>query len=178
MSKACLDHYQGTLSPNLSTKMPELTTTWCLILQPMQTNTLVDHGGFPLWAAIYWSGSSLCTPTVCYMVNLLLFTTVCMHSHPVACCFSFLLVPVLWTIIKCASLVIFLVASLAVSWWNNWWLCSCCGPRSDVLDETPVNRHASDPSPPIWGVCVFIIGWCGIGEEDDYKKKWEVLRTI
>ena len=48
-------------------------------------------------------------------------------------------------------------------------------PGSDVLNKAPVDLLASDPSPPGCGGCVSMIWLCGIGEEDDHKKKWEVL---
>jgi len=49
---------------------------------------------------------------------------------------------------------------------------------SDVLDEAPFDRLNSDPLLPGCGVCVCLIWLCGIGEEDDKEKKWEVLRNI
>jgi hypothetical protein len=51
-------------------------------------------------------------------------------------------------------------------------------PITDVLDVAPANRFDFDPLSPGWGGCVSRFCWCGIGEEDDHKTKWEVLRTI
>ena len=49
---------------------------------------------------------------------------------------------------------------------------------SDVFDTAPANRLDWDPLPPSWGDWVSMTCWCGIDEEDDNKKKWEVLKTI
>jgi len=51
-------------------------------------------------------------------------------------------------------------------------------PMSDVLNVSPANQLDFDPLAAGWGGCVSMICWCGIGEEDDNEKKWEVLRTI
>jgi hypothetical protein len=48
----------------------------------------------------------------------------------------------------------------------------------DVLDEMPIVLLNSDPISPGLCVCVFMIWWGGIGEDDDNEKKWEVLRKI
>ena len=49
---------------------------------------------------------------------------------------------------------------------------------SDILDEVPVHQLDLDPLLPGLCVCVAMIWWCGIREEDDHEKKWEVLRNI
>jgi len=51
-------------------------------------------------------------------------------------------------------------------------------PISDVFNVSPANRLNFDPLTAGWGGCVSMIFLCGIGEEDDNEKKWEVLRTI
>jgi len=117
-------------------------------------------------------------PAVYYMVSWSSFTLIWIYPHPVASCFLFLLHLVLWTIFQCASWVIFLVATLARLWWTNWCLHSCCVPESDVLGIMPVDPPGSVPFSPGWGIWVAISCWCRIGEEDDNKKKWEVLRNI
>ena len=178
MIKACFVHSRGFLSGNTSAKIPELTTSWCSISRTVRTNAFVDHGGLPLPAAIHWSRSSLRTPALGYMVSWQPFKMIWITLHPTACCFVFVLLPVLQTIFKCSSWVIFLVASLAGSWWTNWCLRSCCVLTIDVLDEGPANRLDLDPLGPGWGGCVSMIFWCGIGEEDDKEKNWEVLRII
>jgi len=109
--KACLVHSWGCLSRNLSIKIPELTTSWCSISRTVRTNALVNHEGFPLRPAIRRSCSSRRTPGVCYTVNWWQFTTVWIYSHPTACRCLFRLLPVLRTIFKCTSWVIFLVAA-------------------------------------------------------------------
>jgi len=175
---ACFDQSLGSLSWNSSTKIPELMTSWCYISHTGRRNALFDHGGFPLQIAINWSHNSRRTPVTWYTVNWRPFTMVWRYSHPTACCFLLVLLPVLWTIFNCASWVIFLVAALAPSQWTNWGLCSCCVLLSAVFDEAPANRLDSDSLRPGWGGCVSMICWCGIGEEDDNEKKWEVLRII
>jgi hypothetical protein len=47
-----------------------------------------------------------------------------------------------------------------------------------VFDVAPGKRLVFDPLAPGGGGCVSIKCWCGIGEEDDNKRKWEALRTI
>jgi len=49
---------------------------------------------------------------------------------------------------------------------------------SDAFDVAAANRLDIDLLSPGWGGWVSMICWCGIGEEDDNKKKWEVLRAI
>jgi len=71
-----------------------------------------------------------------------------------------------------------LLTCFGSSQWTNCCLRSSWVPRSDILDEAPVDRLASDPSPPGWGGCVSMIYWCGIDEEDDNEKKWKALRNI
>ena len=144
----------------------------------MRTNALVDHGGIPLRAAIYMSCSSWRTHTVWYRVNWRLFTTVWIYSHPTACCFFLVLLPVLQTIHKCAFWVIFLEDSLAASRWTNWCLLSGCVLIRDALDKAPANQLDWDPLGPSWGGCGRLIRWCGRGEEDDNEKKWGILRII
>jgi len=176
--KACFIHSWGCLSGNLSVKIPALRTLRCLILLTVRTNSLVEHGGFPLQAAIYRTSSSLLTPSVCYAVIWRPFTTIWIYLHPNARCFLFVLLPVLQTNFKCASWGIFLVTAVAATGWTNWCLHSCCALMSDPFDHAPANRLDFDPLSPGWGGCVFRICWCGIGEEDDDEKKWEVLRNI
>ena len=144
----------------------------------MWTNAIVDHEGFPSQAALNWSRTSLQTPAGRYVVRQRPFTWLWLYSHPAACCFLFLLLPVLRTVIKCASWVICVVAALAVLRWTNCWLHSCCVPIIAVFDLAPANRLGIDPLSPGWGGCVSMICWCGIGEKDDNEKKWEALRTI
>jgi len=176
--KTCFVPSRGCLSGDLSAKFPDLAASWCSISWTVWTNASVNHRGFPLWAAIDWSRSSCHTPAVWYTVNWRPLTTVWIYSHPTACCFLSVLLPVLWTILHWASWVIFLVASLAASRCINWCLRSCCVPISDVLEEVPANQLDLDPLGPGWGGCVSVICWCGLGEEDDNEKKWVVLRII
>ena len=49
---------------------------------------------------------------------------------------------------------------------------------TDVFDVSPANWLDLNPLTAGWGDCISILCWCGIGEEDDNEKKWEVLRTI
>jgi len=54
----------------------------------------------------------------------------------------------------------------------------CCVPATDALDEAPIDLLDSDPLSPGRDFCVAMSCLCGIGEEDDNKKKWEVLRNM
>jgi len=175
--KACLANSQGRISGNSSAKIPELTPSWCSISRPVRTNAFVDHGGFPLWAVMNLLRSSLRTPAVGYTVNWPPFASIRIYSYPTACCFLFLLLPVLRTMFKCAFRVICLVATLAASWWTNLCLHSCCVPRISVFDVAPANQPVFYPLSPGGGGCVIIMCWCGIGEADDNQRKWEALRT-
>jgi len=117
--------------------------------------------------------------TSCLLYGLLMaVATIWIYSHPIASCFSYLLLLVLRTISRCASWFMILVTALAVSRWTNRCVHSSCVPMSDVLGEVPIDRLNSDPLLPGWGICVAMIWWCGIGEEDDNEKKWEVLMNI
>jgi len=136
---------------------------------------MVDNGGFPLWAAIKWLRSSLCTPAVHHMASWRLSTSVWSYSHPFTCSFLFLLLPVLHTIFKCVSGVILLVATLVPSQWTNWSLRQCCVLAGGNVDEVPVVWLDWDPLPPGWSVCGVITCCRGKGEKDDNEKKWEVL---
>jgi len=49
---------------------------------------------------------------------------------------------------------------------------------SDIFDEAPAYLLHSNPLGPGSGGCASMMSWCGIGEEDDNEKKWEVLRYI
>ena len=113
--RACFVHSCGRLSRNSSAKIPKLATLWCSISRTVQTNALFDNGGLPLWEAINWSHSCLRTPAVGYILSWPSSTLIWIDSHPIPCCFLFLLLMVLLTFFKCASWVIFLVATIAVS---------------------------------------------------------------
>jgi len=114
----------------------------------VRTQAVVNHGDLPLWEAINWSRSSLCTPAVRYTLSWPSSTQRWIDSHPIACCFIFFLLPASRTFLKCASWVIFSVATIAESWWTNWCLrCGCVSP-SGWLCEAPVVRPDSAPIAP------------------------------
>jgi hypothetical protein len=58
----------------------------CLISRTVRTNAFIFHGGFPLWALMNWSHSSLLTPAVCYTVGWLSSTSIWIGSHSITCC--------------------------------------------------------------------------------------------
>ena len=175
---ACVVHSLGPLSRNSSAKIPELSTSWWSILWTVWINPLVDHRGFPFWAAINWSRSALRTPVVHYVVSWRQHTSVWSNSHLIAYCISFSLLLVSCTIFKYGSLVICLVAALAASQWTNGCLRCCCPSANGKLDEAWVIRLDWDPLPTGWGVCGALTCCCGKGEEDDKEKKWGVLKNI
>ena len=130
----------------------------------MRTNALVDHWGFPLLVAINWSRSSLRTPAVYYIISWRLCTSIRLHLHRVACCFLFLLLPVLRTIFNCASSVMFPVAAYAASQWTEWCLrCGWVWPGG-VSDETAIVLLNSVPLLPCCGACGAMICCCGSEE--------------
>jgi len=66
LMKASLIHTWGCVSGDSSTKLPELTTSWCCILRTVRVIAFVTEGGFLIPAPMNWLCSSLCTPAVCY----------------------------------------------------------------------------------------------------------------
>jgi len=168
---ACFFHSRGCLSGNFFEKIPKLATSSCSISRTVRTKAFVDHGAFPLPAAINLLRSPLWTPAVHYTVYWPPFTSIWISSHPTACCFLFLRLPVLRTISKWAAWVISLVAALSASRWTNFCLRSCCVRRMSVFELAPGNRPVFDPRSPDGGGCVSMMCWCGIEEEDDNKRK-------
>jgi len=140
-------------------------------------NALVNNGGFPLRAAIYWSCSTIHITAVDCIVCWWLSTWIWIYSHSISYWIELLLLLDLPTFSKCASWVICLGAAFAVSWCTNWYLCRWCVQVGGVLDGAPVYRLNADLLAPCWGVCGTVVCWCGNGEEDDNKMKWEVLRN-
>jgi len=173
---ACFVHSRGCSSGNSSAKIPEVATSWCSISWTVRTNAFVDHGGFPLQAALNSLRSSLRTLAVRYLVNWPPFAS--RWTHPTACSFLVFLLPVLRTIFKCSTWVICLVAALAALRWTNLCLRSCCVLGMSVFVVAPANRPVFDPLSPGGCGCVSMMCWWGIGEEDDNERNWEALRTI
>jgi len=149
---------------NLWAKIPQLPTSWCSISRTVRINACVDHGGFPLWVAINWSRSSLRTTAVYYNINWRRCTSIWWHLHPIACCFLFLLLLVVWTICNCASRVMFLVAAIAASRWTKWCLPCSWVSAGGVLDEAPIVLLDSVPPSPCCGICGAMICCCGSEE--------------
>ena len=176
--KACFFHSRGCSLENSSGTIPGMTTSWCWICQTVGTNALVDQGGLPIKPAINLLCSSLRTLAAHYMVNQPPFASIWMYSHPAACCFWFLPLPVWRTIFKFASWVIWLVAALAASLWTNLGPGCCCVPRIEVFDVVPAKLPIFDALSPGGGDCVCMMWWCGLEDEDDNERKWEALRTI
>ena len=162
--KACFVHSRGFLWLNSSTKIPELATSWCLISQTVRPNALVDHGSFPLHVAMNWSRCSSRTPAVRYIICWFPCTSIQLHLHPIACCFLFLLLPVLQTICNCASRVIYLVAAFAASQWTKWCLRCSWVSGGGVFDETAIILLDSVLLSPFHGSCGAMICCCGSAE--------------
>ena len=176
--KAWFVHSPGCLWGYSTAKIPQRTTTWCLVSTTMQTDAVNDQGGFTAQAAMNWSGRSRRTPVVRHMVKWPPFSTMCRYIYLTTCLSVFLQLPVSWKIFRWASWVIFLVAASAVSRWTDF--CPHCGvmSMSDVFNLSPANWSDYYPLAPRWGGCVSMSWWCGIGEEDDNKTKWKLLRTV
>jgi len=96
--KACFVHSQRRSSRNSYLTLPELRSSWCSISRTVRTYASVDHGCFPLRAAINWSRSSLRTPPVRYIVSWPSSASIWIDSDRIACCFLFLLLPVSRTV--------------------------------------------------------------------------------
>jgi hypothetical protein len=175
---ACFVHSRGCSFRNSSAKIPELITSWFSISRTVRTIAFLDHGGFPLRAAMNSFRSSLRTAAIRYGLKWPPIAWKWIHSHPSTYCFLYLLLPVLRTIFKCASWVICMVAALAASRWTTLCLHSCCVPRICIVDVAPANLPVFDPLSPGGGGCVFMMCWCGIEENNDNERKWEALRTI
>jgi hypothetical protein len=47
-----------------------------------------------------------------------------------------------------------------------------------VSDKTHIDQLYSHSVSPACGVCISMISWCGIGEDEANEKKWEVLSNI
>jgi len=176
--KACFVHFWGHLVWNLSVEIPEITTSWGSIWWTVQTNASVDYGSLLIWAEMNSSWSTLLVSPIHYMVGWKSFTIFSIYSHSTGWCFLFVLLPVLWMIFNCRSLVIFLWAPLAAMRRTHSRLRSCCVPESDELAAMPTDPHGSVPFSPGWSISVAIIWWCKIGEEHDNEEMWNVLRNI
>jgi len=147
-----------------SATIPELTTSWWWIFRTLQTNAFVNHAGFPLRATLNWSHSFLRTAVVCYIINWQPCTSIWVQLHLIACCFPFLLRPVLGITFNCVSRVILSMAAFAASWWSKWCLRCSWVSAGGVLDEVPVILLDSVPLSPSWGVCGAMICCCGSEE--------------
>jgi len=123
-----------------------------------------------LWSLLAVSVGRRCT---CFFLPRYGYTHNQLHAASYSCCFQSY--EWFWNY---ASWVVFLVDALAALRWTNWCLRSCCVPISNIFDEAPANQLDLDPLGPGWSGCVSMICWCGIDEEDDNEKKWEVLRII
>jgi len=145
-------------------------TTGSWFSQTEKPNAIVDYWGFPLGATIHWSHSSLCIPTVHFIVNSRQTTSIWIYLHSITCCFLYLLPVVVQTIFKCESWDILVVAALAASWWTNWCLLCCWVPPSAVIEEASIISLDLDLLSADWGVHVGMIRCCGIGEEDNNKE--------
>jgi len=176
--KAWFIHSRRFVSLISSTTIPAKTTSWFLISRTVQTNASVDHGGFPLQAAINLTRSSQVTPAVCYMISWQLSTWRWPNSHPMACYFSFMLLPVLRTILIWVSRIIFSVAAFAASQGAKW--CLCCGGVSARGCMGWSAHHSAQFWSTItllrcsWSHDLLLWKW----RDDDNEKKWEVMRKM
>jgi len=162
--KACLVHSREFISLNSSAKIPELTTSWCSISRTVQTNSLVDHGGYPLLVARNWSLSSLRRPAACYIISWRSSTLIRLYSHLIVCWFLLLLLPVIQKVFDCWSWVMFSVAAFAESRWAKWCLRCSWVSAGGWLEEAPVVLLDSVPCSTCWGVCGTMI--CCSGSEE------------
>jgi len=87
-------------------------------------------------------------PAVLYILSWPSSTQIWFDSHPITCCWLLFSRPVLGSILKCASWVVFSVATIAASQWTNWCLHCCCVSPSGSLCAAPVVRLDSAPIAP------------------------------
>jgi len=160
--KACLVVSQGHLSPNLSACIPELTSLWCPISWTVQAAALFNHGGFPWQEAMTWSRSALCTAAMRYIVMWLSSPWMWIDSHPIICCFLFLLLPVVSTNCEHAFWVIISVATIEASGWTNWCLHRCSVSLGGASVEAPVIRLDLGQNAHVWSVSAAMTSRCGM----------------
>jgi len=117
--------------------------------------------------AIDWSRSTLCAPAIQHVFSWWPSTSIWIHSHPVACCFWFLLLLVLGTTFQCATWVILAAATLAVSRSTYWCPHCCCVSLDYAIDKASVVRLDLDLLTTCRDICGAMI-WCfGKGSDDD-----------
>jgi hypothetical protein len=148
------------------------------MLRPGQIMYFTEYGYYASLRTLNWSRIALSVSGVSYMVNWWLDTSTRRYLHSNAYCFLLLLFIVLWTIFKYTSRVTVLVAVLAAFWCTYWHLRLCCVQMSVIFDVVPANRLYLNPLSPGCAGCVSMISCCGIGDEDDYEKQWEVQSNI
>ena len=119
---------------------------------------------FPLQESINSSRSSLHTPGECYIYGWWRSTSIRLYSHPIVCCFQFMLLQVQWTSCKCPSIVILSVAAFAASRWAMWCLRYSSVSVGGVLEGEPIVLLNSVPRSPCCGVCKAMICCSGLEE--------------
>jgi len=122
--------------------------------------------------------SFLNTPAAQSVGCWLLSTMIWIYPYRMKCYIVYLLLPVLSTIFKSASVSIVLVAAFAALLWTNWCMCFCCVSAGGTFCEAPVGRLDSNLLAPGCGVSESRIISCRRHEADDNKKKWDILRNI
>jgi len=158
-------------------KIPELTISWSSISRTLCTHGLVDHGCFLLWAAIYWSGSSLGMTAERDQVCWNLLTSIRICSQCIVCCIDSCCRRFSGWCYTVDLGIISSLAALAALRSTNLCLQYCCVPVCAASDKMPVGGHDSDPLCTCWGVFVAMIYCCGKEEEDDNEKIWEFIRN-
>jgi len=118
--------FPGMFFTNFVCKNPRTDNIMMFDFTDSVDKGLCQDWGFLLGAAINWSRSFLRTPAVHDIVSCPPSTPIWSYSHPIAYCFLSLLLLALHIVLKCASWVIFSVATIAASWWTNWCLYCCC----------------------------------------------------
>jgi len=156
--------------------IPEQTTSWISISRNRERNAFVDEGGLSLRVVINWSQSFWRTPAVRYIVSWPPSTLIWSYTHPIACCFLLMLLPVSCTLSKCASWAIISVGAVVVSRWTNSCLCCCCISVRGAFNEELIVRLDSDSITSSWGICGAMTCCCEKNDEHDYEK-WKVQRN-
>jgi uncharacterized protein YjeT (DUF2065 family) len=144
---------QRCYSRNWSVNIPQLTTSYCLILWTMYTSALVDHRGYHLWTELNWSYISLCTLDVQYILGWLMTTSTLISLHCIAFCILLLVLEGLLTMFECVSWIRIWEATLSVSQRTILYVGSCFVQVVGTWNVAPDCRLNSDQHAPYSGVC-------------------------
>jgi len=124
--QACFVYLQAGFWVHSYANVHVLITLLCYISRNVWTHAFINNVYFPLQTLINSSRTSPCTPAEYSNVSWWLSTSICIYSHPIACCIRLELYPVVWAINICLSWVVLSVVDLLASWGTGCCLHCCC----------------------------------------------------